>query len=864
MIIDTRAARAALRLLSSVRSGRMGGVSSLTKQEAEARAALITVDAYELEVDLTGGAEGFRSTTTVRFTASAAAGTFVEVRPVALRRARLNGAALPPEALTGGRLALTGLRAGRNELTVEADFAYSHASEGMHRFVDPVDKEVYVYAQPSITQAPAFMACFDQPDLKAPVTVRVTADPRWLVRGNSEGRRTGPGRWEFAPTPPLATYLITLAAGPYHQVTSEHDGVPMALLARASLAPHLEREAPELFETTAACLDRYHELFRIRYPFGKYDQAFVPEFSWGAMEFPGCVLIRDELVFRSAVTETERQARAVLVAHEMAHMWFGNLVTMRWWDDLWLNESFADYLGWRVIAETTRWRHAATTYSVLRKTWGYAADQRPSTHPVAAEEVPDTTAALANFDGISYAKGSAVLRQLVAWIGDDAFREGLRAYFDTYAYRNATLADLLAAWTGVSGRDVTGWARVWLRQPQVNTLWPEVDVDTAGRYRSVRVRQGAPPEHPILRPHRLRVGVYQRVGGAVVRRQQVTVDLAGEGAEVPELVGATAGALVLVNDDDLTYAKIRLDGGRSEPAEVLPDVADPLARALLWTSAWDACRDADLAPARFLALAAAALPAETVVPVFETMLRLTTDIVVDRYLPPEERPAAAAVLAGVCRKLLGHAPPGGDRQLAAARGLVTCAGPEDVAWLAEWLEGDGAPDGLVMDPELRWAVLFRLATHGAADHARIDDELARDRSARGVQHATRCWAARPDPAAKRWAWRLVTADREESNRVVVAAADGFWRPEHADVTGPYVSRYFTEIGATAGWRTEQMLAAVTRAAYPAYAVDGSTLAAADAALAATDLHPIVRREILDATADLRRAVRIRIAYRGRG
>jgi aminopeptidase N len=836
-------------------------VSSLTRQEAQARAATITVDGYELEIDLTGGAEVFRSLTTIRFTATRPVPeTFVEVRPAALRRARLNGVDLPPGALSGGRLWLTELVTGGNELTVEADFAYSRASEGLHRFVDPADGQVYVYAQPAITQAPAFMACFDQPDLKAPMTLGVTADPGWLVRANTEGARTGPGRWRFPPTAPLATYLITLAAGPYHQISGEHDGIPLGLFARASLADHLAREAAELFEITAACLDRYHELFGTRYPFGKYDQGFVPEFSWGAMEFPGCVLIRDDLVFRSAVTQTERQARAVLVAHEMAHMWFGDLVTMRWWDDLWLNESFADYLGWRVVAEATRWRDAATTYSLVRKTWGYAADQRPSTHPVAASEVADTAAALANFDGISYAKGSAVLRQLVAWIGDEAFRAGLRRYFDAHAYGNATLADLLAAWTEASGRDVAGWARVWLREPQVNTLWPEVARDGDGRYRQVRVRQRAPASHPTLRPHQLRVGVYDRAGDAVVRRCQVAVDLTGGAAAVAELSGAAEGTLLLVNDDDLTYAKVRLDGG-TDLAEMLPRVADPLARAVLWTSAWDACRDAELAPARFVALAVAGLPAETEVPVFETMLQTTTGTVVDLYLPPAERPAAYAALAQVCRKLLADAPPGSDRQLAAARGLVACAGPDDAGWLGGWLEGRGAPDGLVVDPELRWSALLRLATLGHADEARIDAELAADRSARGMQEATRCRAARPDPDAKQRAWTLVTADREHSNRVVVAAAGGFWRPEQSDLTSGYVARYFTEIGATAAWRTEQMLVAVARAAFPGPAVQESTLAAARAALDADDLHPVLRREILDGTDDVRRALAVRACHR---
>jgi aminopeptidase N len=842
----------------------MDGVSSLTMHEAQVRAALVRVDAYEIDIDLTGGPDTFRSTTTIRFAAATpGAGTFVELRPVRLLAARLNGADLDPAGLAHGRLPLADLHPD-NELVVSAEYGYSHASEGMHRFVDPADGEVYIYAQPAIAQAPAFMACFDQPDLKAPVTVRVSADPRWLVRANGEGKQAADGSWLFAPTPPLATYLMTLTAGPYHAVAAEHDGVPLGVFARASLGAHLEREASELVETTAACLDRFHALFGIRYPFGKYDQVFVPELSWGAMEFPGCVLIRDEHVFRSAVTDGERQYRASLVAHEMAHMWFGNLVTMRWWDDLWLNESFADYLGWRVVAEATRWRTAWAAYGVERKSWGLAADQRPSTHPIAAAEVSDTDAALSNFDGISYAKGSAVLRQLVAWVGDEAFLSGLRAHFHAHAYGNAALADLLAALSQASGRDLGEWARRWLREPGADTLRPEITTGPDGRYRSVRVHQVAPAAGA-GRPHRIAVGVYHPDGaGALVRRERVFVDLdpAREGGltVVPELAGAEAGALLLVNDGDLTYAKLRLDpAAQDRLVELLPRLADPEVRALLWTAAWDACRNAELPPGRLAALAAAALPAETEVPVFEVVLEGIVGPLVDRYLPAPARSAAREALATACRQVLGQAEPGSGRQLAAARGLVSYSGPDDVAWLAGWLDGTGVPGGLVLDADLRWAAVGRLAVLGEAAAAgeRIEAEAVRDRTARGEQEAARCRAACADPAAKEAAWRLVMTDRSLSNRILVAVAEGFWQPEQAELTAPYVSRYFAEIGATAGWRSQQLLAAVTGTAYPGYAVDAATYHAATARLARDDLHPIVRRKLADATDDLRRALAAR-------
>lgn len=829
---------------------------SLTMPEAQQRAALVRVEAYEIDVDLTGGPDTFRSTTTVRFAATRpGAATFVEVHPVRLRSARLNGSGIDPGTLAGGRLPLAALR-DVNELVVDAEYAYSRASEGMHRFVDPADGEVYIYAQPSIAQAPTFMACFDQPDLKAPVTVRVRADPRWVVCASGEPKSEADGVWLFEPTPPIATYLITLTAGPYHVVRSAHDGIPLGLYARASLAEHLRREAPELLEVTAGCLDRFHELFGIRYPFDKYDQVFAPELSWGAMEFPGCVLIRDEEVFRSTVTDAARANRAALVAHEMAHMWFGNLVTMRWWDDLWLNESFADYLGWRVAAEATRFRSAWAAYAVRRKVWGLTADQRPSTHPVAAAEVADTDTALANFDGISYAKGSAVLRQLVTWVGDEAFRSGLRAYFDVHAYGNATLGDLLAALSGACGRDLTSWAERWLRAPGVDTLRPEAVV-ADGRYRSVRIHRSGPGSG---RPHRLGVAVYGADGGAIGSR--VMVDIDADRTEVPGLAGARAGALLVVNDGDLTYAKVRLErAAEAELADLLPRIDDPVTRALLWTAAWDACRDAEF-PARSLAeLAASALPVETDVAVFEAIVDVAVDSLVGRYLPPGERPAVLADLAAACRSALARAEPASGWQVAAARALIRCTGPRDAGWLAGWLDGgpgSAVPDGLVVDADLRWLALGRLVTLGAAGEERIAAEVGRDRTARGVEEATRCRAALPDPGSKEEAWRLVMTDRSASNRILAAAATGFWQPEQEALTAPYVPRFFAEVGATAGWRSQQLLAVATTAAYPRYSVDATTLDLAAAQLSRPGLHPIVRRSILDATDELRRAVAARV------
>jgi aminopeptidase N len=841
---------------------------SLTRAEAAERAALLSVDAYAIDLDLTTGDAEFAATTVVRFGCTRpGADTFVEIRPTALRSVTLNGRVLDVADLGDNRLALTGLAAD-NELVVRATMAYSNSGEGLHRFIDPADGESYLYAQTFLDCAQRVFACFDQPDLKAPVTLTVTAPPAWTVLANGAGEQPEPGRWRFATTAPLATYFVTLVAGPLHSRYAGHGGIPLGIHCRASLADDLDRDADELFEVTSGCFDRYHELFGRPYPFGKYDQVFVPEFNAGAMENPGCVTFRDEFVFRSAVTEAQRTERAIVVAHEMAHMWFGDLVTMRWWDDLWLNESFAEYLGVRVAAEATRFTETWTDFTISRKTWGYAADQRPSTHPVAPERVDDSAAALLNFDGISYAKGAAALRQLGAFLGDEAFFAGLRRYFAAHAYGNATLADLLAALGEASGRDLSGWAALWLRESGVTTLCPVTAVGPDGRYAAVTLVQTAPPRYPVLRPHRLALGLYERgADGRVVRRERIEVDVdpaVDHGrTPVPALTGRPAAALLLANDDDLTYAKVRLtDPELAALPGLLPAVVDPVARALLWSAAWEATRDAEADPGIFLELAVAGLPAETDLAVFAQVIGFAADVTVGQYLPAARRPAALAALASTCAEVLAGAPAGSDRQLAAARGLVRSAGIAEAETLRGWLDGKKAPAGLAVDAELRWSLLRRLVVLGVADPVDIDAESESDRSAHGAQHAARCRAALPDPAAKARAWEAIVTDARLSNRLLLALAEGFWHPEQEGLTQPYVSRYFEDMPAMAARRSAQVVGQVAKAAYPRYAVAPATAEVAQRLLNRADLPAVLRRVLLDGTDDLRRAVAVRTLSAG--
>ena len=833
---------------------------SLTRAEATARAATVTVTGYDIDLDLTAGGDTFRSRTVLRFTAESGASTFVELEPAELVSATLNGVAVDPAALAEERLALTGLAAA-NELVVEGLMAYSNTGEGLHRFTDPADGRVYLYAHMFLDGARRIFPCFDQPDLKAPFTLAVTAPEGWLVAANGEqaGAAEG-GRFRFAPTKPLSTYFVSLIAGPYHVRTDSHDGIPLALYCRQALAGPLDEQAGEIFSITKQCLDRYHQLFDVRYPFGHYGQAFVPEFNFGAMENPGLVVFRDEFIHRSAVTDSEREQRAMVIAHEMAHQWFGNLVTMAWWDDLWLNESFAEYLGTRITAEATSFTGTWTSFAMHRKAWGMRADQRPSTHPVAPSDVDDTALALLNFDGISYAKGAAVLRQLVAWVGDEAFLAGLNEHFAAHAYGNATLADLLAAVSKASGRDLTGWADLWLRRAQVNTLRAVAGRDDRGRYTEVALEQTAPAGHPTLRPHRIGVGLYDHGTDGVVRRRRLIetdIDPVADGGRtvLPQLTGEPAADLLLVNDGDLTYAKIRLDGASAEAVPmILPLLDDSLARALVWGATLDAVGDGEQPVAELVTLVLAALPVEREVALVEDVLRMTRSLV-DRYPAPETRPAALELLAQASDRLLAAAEPGSSRQLAGARGLIGAS--VDEARLRGWLAGEGVPEGLAVDDDLRWMILYRLVVLGAAGPDEIEAALAADLSATGEQQAALCRAALPDAGAKARAWELIINDTSASNRILEATAHGFWQPEQLDLTASYVPRYFADLPDMLRRRTGMSGERVAVAAYPSVVVEARTRELAAELLATPDLPAILRRVVTDGDDDVRRALAAR-------
>ena len=818
------------------------------REEANTRGQLLDVHRYEVDLDLTADGDTFESRATISFTARAAGDTFVEIKPAELRSVTLDGEPLDPAALDGNRLPLR-LRAGEHELRVDATMRYSRTGEGMHRFTDPADGETYLYSQLFMDDAQRVFAAFDQPDLKAVFQLTVAAPEGWSVLANGVTEHLGQGRWRAAPTPLIPPYLVAVAAGPWHSVTTEHRGLPFGLHCRRSLAPYLDADADEIAEFTRQCFDRYHEKFAEPYAFDSYDQAFVPEFNAGAMENPGLVTIRDEFVFRSAVTDTERQTRAMVVAHEMAHMWFGDLVTLRWWDDIWLNESFAEYMGYQTLIEATRFTDTWTDFAVARKGWGYDADQRGSTHPIAPapHAVPDTASALSNFDGISYAKGASALRQLVAWLGEKSFLAGINAHFARHRFGNATLADFIDSLAGSTERDVHAWADIWLRTTGADTLTPILQPRADGTYALLVDRTGS-------RPHRIAVGLYDQEN--LILRERLEVDIP-QSAAVP--IG-NRPALLLLNDGDLSYAKVRFDAESFAAIGAgLSSLPSALNRAVVWNALRDVVRDGELAPTAYLDIARAHLPYESDLAIIQGVLRFAVVHIAGRYLTPAQRPAGLATLSALCGELIHRTEDGGNPglRLIAVRHFIRVAAEPDT--IAAWLTDGTVPGGPELDPELRWQLLLRLAVLGATDEAAIAAELDRDPSAAGGEGAARCRAALPDAEGKELAWQAMFTRDTLSNYLFIATAQGFWQPEQADLVRQYVPRYFHDVVAVAARRGPAIADAAGSWAFPSHAVDPETQRLGEACLRDGDPTPMLRRELSDQLDDLARALRVRTA-----
>jgi aminopeptidase N len=845
---------------------------NLTRDEAQQRAALLDVRSYDVELDLTdgGGKPGdatFRSTTTVRFASKeAGADTWIDLIATSVESATLNGVALD---VSGYReddgVALPSL-AGENELTVEATCRYMHTGEGLHRFVDPVDGGVYLYTQFETADAKRMFTCFDQPDLKATFRFAVIAPQDWKAMSNapiatSEETPTGAVKHVFETTNRLSTYVTALVAGPYaewrDEYTDEHTTIPLGIYCRASLAEHMD--ADRLFTETKQGFDFYHRNFGVAYPFGKYDQCFVPEFNAGAMENAGCVTFLEDYVFRSRVTRYSYERRCETVLHEMAHMWFGDLVTMRWWNDLWLNESFATFASVLAQADATEYEHAWTSFANIEKSWAYRQDQLPSTHPVAAD-IPDLQAVEVNFDGITYAKGASVLKQLVAYVGQEHFLSGLRVYFAKHAWDNATLADLLAALEEASGRDLSWWSAQWLETTGLNSLRPSFEVSPDGVFTSFSITQGgAKPGAGELRTHRVAVGVYDdSPDGRLVRTHRVELDVTGEHTDVPDLVGVARGKLVLVNDDDLSYCTMRLDpDSMATLVERIGDVTEPLPRTLCWSAAWEMTREAELKARDFVLLVAQGVPSETEVGVLQRLL-LQAQTAISAYADPAWAPSGWRILTDRLFEVAGDPATGADQQLAivnALSGSVLAA--DQLAVVRGWLDGSAPLAGLVVDTDLRWRLLQALVAHDAATDAEVTETLAADPTATGQRQSERTRALRPSAEVKAEAWRRAVHDDELPNAINQAIIGGFTHPAQDELLASYVTRYFEDVAEVWARRSSEQAQPVAMGLFPSWAVSDETVAAADAWLADESHPPALRRLVSEGRAGVVRSLRAR-------
>jgi aminopeptidase N len=837
---------------------------NLTRIEAQERKALVSVTSYDVTLDLTTGPTTFASTTTVAFSAVAGSSTFIDAITESVHSVTLNGRELDPALVSDGiRIQLDGLAA-ENVLTVVADAAYTNTGEGLHRFVDPVDNEVYLYSQFEVPDSRRVFAVFEQPDLKAVFSFTVTAPGSWEVISNSatpEPTDAGNGTktWAFPPTHTISSYITALVAGPYAVVRSEltsSDGrtIPLGLFSRKSLFEYLD--ADYIFEKTRQGFAYFEEKFDFPYPFDKYDQMFVPEFNAGAMENAGAVTFTETYVFRSKVTDAIKERRVVTILHELAHMWFGDLVTMKWWNDLWLNESFAEWASTIATAEATEWTEAWTTFAAMEKSWAYRQDQLPSTHPVVAT-ITDLEDVQVNFDGITYAKGGSVLKQLVAWVGIDAFFTGVASYFKKHAWGNTELTDLLVELEAASGRDLSGWAALWLETAGVNTLRPEIEVDENGVITAFAVQQSATEEYPTIRPHRLAIGFYDLVDGALVRTHRVELDVDGVSTDVPELVGRTRADLILLNDDDLAYAKVRLDPASHAVAlEHLAAIESPLARSLVWGSVWDATRDAETSPRDFVRLVLGNIATETESTTLRTVLGQVS-LTAQYYVAPEHRDATVTAVGDALWALAQGAEAGSDAQFQFVKFFASVAEtPAQLAAIAGLRTGSFKLPGLAIDTDLSWELLAALVAGGEAGEPEIASALAADNTATGAQSAANARAAIPTLDAKQAAWSSLIDVDTAPNTIVRVTAAGFLRAHDTSLLEPFVAQYFDVLQTVWAERSYSIAEKLITGLYPSPL---SNQALVDATRAWLDANPepaALRRLVVENLAGVERSLRV--------
>jgi aminopeptidase N len=851
--------------------------TNLTRDEARTRAELLDVESYTVDLDLDpSDTRTFGSTTVIRFASRrTGAATFADLVGATIHELTLNGRALDPaEVYVDHRIVLDDLQAD-NELRVVAECAYSHTGEGLHRFVDPADGRVYLYSQFEVPDARRVFTTFEQPDLKSVFRFTVTAPDHWKVVSNSptpQPHAAGPGRatWRFPVTERLSTYVTAIVAGEYHETldtyVGKHGEIPLGHYCRQSMLPHFHID--ELVEVTKQGFAFFEESFDFPYPFHKYDQLYVPEFNNGAMENAGCVTLRDEYLPRSQQARWFYEQRANTVLHEMAHMWFGDLVTMRWWDDLWLNESFAEWAAHHAAVSATSYDEAWTGFTNNRKNWAYRQDQLPTTHPVAADN-HDLADVEVNFDGITYAKGASALKQLVAWVGEGEFLAGLRSYFQRHAFGSSEFKDLLAALEETSGRDLHSWAQEWLKTSGVNTLSADFTLDADGRFSSFEVAQSADPATPTLRRHRIGIGLFDRnEAGHLVRRTTVETDVAGERTVVAGLVGMAQPDLLLLNDGDLTYAKIRFDErSLATVRRSIHTLDDSLARALCWGALWDMTREAQVAASDFVAIVLLGLGAET----DETaakQLPLYVQLTIDQFAHPAKREALRATWETGLRALVEQAAPGSDHQLTFVRAFAGTTGrrippssyggagrsDEAMGFLEGLLDGTVTLAGFEVSDDVRWAALTALAANGRAGRDRVLEERSRDNTIAGHERAAAALAVIPSPGTKAEAWHQATVSDEVSNETQRSIAYVFDASGQGDELAPYLERYLDAADTIWEDKGTQIASTMLEYMFPRVLTGRETLERVDRWLASSPANPAAKRYVREARADIERAL----------
>lgn len=833
----------------------------LTQGEAEGRSTRVSNVSYELSLDLHPGAQRYRGQVTIRFDHSGTGDLFLDYRGATIRTLEVNGQRIGSPRWNGYRLWLPGSTLGsRNVVRVDYENDYDHEGDGFHQFFDPEDGQEYLYTNFEPYESHRLFPQFDQPDIKATYRLTVVAPEGWELIHNTapesvspadEGRR----RWIFQPTKRFSTYLFALIAGPYHVVRDRHGEVDLGLFCRKSLARYLD--AAEIFEVSKQGLDFYSEFFAVPYPFGKYDQVFVPEFNSGAMENVAAVTHNEFMVFRDPPTINQRRARAKVILHEMAHMWFGNLVTMRWWNDLWLNESFATYMSYLCMEQATNFDSGWLDFASSIKNWAYRQDQLVTTHPIAGQ-VEDTDQTFLNFDGITYGKGASVLKQLVAAVGLEGFREGMREYFRRHAYGNATLADFLAAIEHGAGVSLGEWAHLWLETSSLNTIAAHWEVD-GDRIAGLALEQTAPPEHPYLRPHRLDVGL-AREEETGLRITVLPATITGQRADITEAAGLPRPDFVFPNYGDHGYCKVAIDEASLRYILAHIDrVTDTLLRLQLWSSLWNMVRDQQLSSLRYLELVRAKAPAEHHPELVESVTANAL-AALGRYVPEHLIEAEAHRFFEAARRALESAPPG-DLQKIWARALIGAAATTvDVGELGRLADGEVVIPGLEIDQEMRWAIATKHRAYGLDGSAeRIASEAARDPSDRGVRARLRAETSTPDPAVKERAWDKFLGEGYGSLHLTAAAMSGFnWRHQGSMLV-PYVEKFFDVVPRVFAERDKEFATEFFRNLAPSYRVEPAVVERAKSLLAGSDGAVLLVRTLREFIDDMERALRCREA-----